>query len=56
LAGQVDYTCTLIAEISQHALAGTVKVYAIGTAERNPTLPNVPTSVEAGLPEFQAAP
>jgi tripartite-type tricarboxylate transporter receptor subunit TctC len=32
------------------------KAYAIGTTERNPALPNVPTSREAGVPEFQAAP
>jgi tripartite-type tricarboxylate transporter receptor subunit TctC len=29
--------------------------YAIGTPERNPALPDVPTSKEAGLPEFQAS-
>jgi tripartite-type tricarboxylate transporter receptor subunit TctC len=34
--------------------AGTIKVYAIGTSDRNPVLPNVPTSKEAGLAEFQA--
>ena len=28
--------------------------YVIGTVERHPVVPNVPTSVEAGLPEFQA--
>jgi len=31
-----------------------VKAYAIGAVERHPVVPNVPTSVEAGLPEFQA--
>jgi tripartite-type tricarboxylate transporter receptor subunit TctC len=29
-----------------------MKVYATGTAERNPALPNIPTTQEAGLPEF----
>jgi hypothetical protein len=33
-----------------------LKAYAVGTVERNPAIPNVPTSKEAGLPEFQAAP
>jgi tripartite-type tricarboxylate transporter receptor subunit TctC len=56
LAGQVDYTCTGITEVGQHVLAGNVKAYAIGTAERSPALPNVPTSMEAGLPEFKGAP
>ena len=29
--------------------------HAIGTGQRSPVLPNVPTSKEAGLPEFQAS-
>ena len=34
---------------------GTIKAFAIATAERNPALPNVPTTKEAGLPEFQVS-
>src|SRR4029077_9905664 len=33
---------------------GTIKAYAIATPERNPSLPNVPTTADAGLPAFQA--
>jgi tripartite-type tricarboxylate transporter receptor subunit TctC len=55
LGGQVDYMCSTIPEVVQQAQSGTVKAYAIGTPERNPTLPNVPTSEEAGLPAFQAS-
>jgi tripartite-type tricarboxylate transporter receptor subunit TctC len=55
LAGQVDYMCATIPEVFQQARSGTVKAYAVGTAQRNPTLPNVPTSKEAGLPAFQAS-
>src|SRR5713101_1360455 len=36
------------------ANAGTIKAYAVATPERNPSLPNVPTTTEAGLPAFQA--
>jgi tripartite-type tricarboxylate transporter receptor subunit TctC len=32
---------------------GTIKVFAIASPERNAALPAVPTSREAGLPEFQ---
>ena len=46
--------CDQIVNIVQQVQAGQIKAYAIGTAERNPALPNVPTSKEAGLPEFQA--
>ena len=54
ISGQVDFMCDQIVNIVQQVQAGQIKAYAIGTAERNPALPNVPTSKEAGLPEFQA--
>ena len=53
IAGQVDYICTPISDVVQQVQGGTVRAYAISTAERNPTLPNVPTAKEGGLPEFQ---
>jgi tripartite-type tricarboxylate transporter receptor subunit TctC len=54
ISGQVDYMCDQIVNIVQQVQAGQIKGYAIGTPERNPALPNVPTTKEAGLPEFQA--
>ena len=54
IGGQVDYMCDQIVNVVQQVESGQIKAYAIGTAERNPALPNVPTSKEAGLPEFQA--
>jgi tripartite-type tricarboxylate transporter receptor subunit TctC len=56
VGGQVDYMCKGIAEAGSQIEAGTAKAYAIGAAERHPALPNIPTSKEAGLPEFQASP
>jgi tripartite-type tricarboxylate transporter receptor subunit TctC len=56
VGGQVDYMVNGIAELGSQIQAGTVKAYAIGAAERHPAVPNVPTSTEAGLPEFQASP
>jgi tripartite-type tricarboxylate transporter receptor subunit TctC len=56
LGGQVDYMCGAIVDISPHVRAGAVKAYAIGADERSPALPNVPTTKEAGLPEFKAMP
>jgi tripartite-type tricarboxylate transporter receptor subunit TctC len=55
VAGQVDYMCGDGVVTAPQLAAGTIKVYAIAAAERNPALPSVPTSVEAGLPEFQAS-
>lgn len=54
VAGQVDYMCDQIVNAVPQINAGTIKAYAIATPERNPSLPNVPTTTEAGLPKFQA--
>jgi tripartite-type tricarboxylate transporter receptor subunit TctC len=53
LAGHVDYMCAPIAEVVPQVQGGTIKVFAIASPERSPALPDVPTSREAGLPEFQ---
>jgi tripartite-type tricarboxylate transporter receptor subunit TctC len=53
IGGQIDYMTNGIDQVGQHIQAGTIKAYAIGAAERHPDLPNVPTTLEAGLPEFQ---
>jgi tripartite-type tricarboxylate transporter receptor subunit TctC len=54
IAGQVDYMCDQIVNVVPQIQGGTIKGYAIGTPERNPALPDVPTAKEAGLPGFQA--
>ena len=53
VAGHVDYMSAPIAEIVPQVQGGTIKVFAIASPERSPALPEVPTSREAGLPEFQ---
>jgi tripartite-type tricarboxylate transporter receptor subunit TctC len=55
VGGQVDYMCADIITGGTHHEAGRIKVYGIASAERNPALPDVPTTVEAGLPEFQVS-
>jgi tripartite-type tricarboxylate transporter receptor subunit TctC len=53
LGGQVDYMCDGgIANSVPHVGSGAIKPYAIGSESRSPSLPNVPTAKEAGLPEF----
>ncbi len=52
IGGQVDYMCEPISEVVQQVKSGNIKAYATGLAERNPALPTVPTTKEAGLPEF----
>jgi len=54
VGGQVDYMCDQIVNAVPQINGGTIKAYAVATAERNPSLPDVPTTAEAGLPAFQA--
>jgi tripartite-type tricarboxylate transporter receptor subunit TctC len=56
LGGQVDYFMATILDVGPHLAAGAVKVYAVGAAERNPAIPNVPTTKEAGLPGLDSPP
>jgi tripartite-type tricarboxylate transporter receptor subunit TctC len=56
LGSQVDYFMATILDVGPHMGSGAVKVYALGAAERNAALPNVPTTKEAGLPGLDASP
>jgi tripartite-type tricarboxylate transporter receptor subunit TctC len=53
VAGQVDYICDPTPDIVQQLQGGTLKVYAVAAPTRSPVLPDVLTTIEAGLPEFQ---
>jgi tripartite-type tricarboxylate transporter receptor subunit TctC len=55
VAGQIDYLCADATTAKPQLEAGRIKAYAIASARRNPTLPDVPTSAEAGLPAFQTS-
>jgi tripartite-type tricarboxylate transporter receptor subunit TctC len=55
VGGQVDYMCDQIVNAVPQINGGTIKAYAIATPERNPSLPNLPTTAEAGLPQYQAS-
>jgi tripartite-type tricarboxylate transporter receptor subunit TctC len=56
LAGQVDYECDPVLGTLSQVQAGNVKALAIAAKKRSPLLPDVPTSHEQGLPEFDIAP
>ena len=53
LSGQVDYMCDQIVNLVTQVKAGAIKAYAIASPERSPALPDVPTTKEAGLPDYQ---
>ena len=45
--------CDQIVSVAEQVRANTIKAYAIASAQRSPALPDVPTTKEAGLPEYQ---
>ena len=55
VGGQVDYMCDQIVNLVEQVKAGSIRAYAIATAERSPALPDVPTTKEAGLPDYQVS-
>jgi tripartite-type tricarboxylate transporter receptor subunit TctC len=55
VAGQVDYMCDQIVNLVPQIQAGTIKAYAVALPQRSPALPEVPTTKEGGLPEYQVS-
>ena len=55
VGGQVDYMCDQIVNLVSQVKGGAIKAYAIATPERSPALPEVPTTKEAGLPDYQVS-
>jgi tripartite-type tricarboxylate transporter receptor subunit TctC len=55
VAGQIDYLCADATTGAPQIEGGAIKAFAIASPQRNPVLPNVPTTLEAGLPEFQTS-
>jgi tripartite-type tricarboxylate transporter receptor subunit TctC len=53
IAQQVDYVCDQTVGIVPQIQAGTVKGLVAAVPKRIPVVPDVPTSAEQGLPEFQ---
>jgi len=56
LAGQIDYECDPVLGTLGQVQAGNVKALVVAAKKRSPLLPDVPTSYEQGLPEFDCAP
>jgi len=55
VGGQVDYMCDQIVNVVEQVRGGTIRAYAIATSQRSPALPDVPTTREAGLPDYQVS-
>jgi len=50
IGGHVDFLCEQSVAVAESVLGGTVKAYATSGDKRSPTLPNVPTAKELGVP------
>lgn len=55
LAGEVQAGWSGIPNVAAHIRAGKLRVYAISTARRSSTLPEVPTAAELGYSDFDIA-
>jgi len=54
MSGQVHMAVATIPTSNTHIRSGKIKALAVGATKRAPSLPDVPTTVEAGLPGYQA--
>lgn len=55
LGGQVDFMCDQTTNTTSQIKSGKVKAYGVTTRTRVPSLPELPTMDEAGLPGFEVA-
>jgi tripartite-type tricarboxylate transporter receptor subunit TctC len=53
LGGQVDFLCDQTTNTTSQIRAGKVKAFAVTARNRVASLPDVPTTAEAGLPGFE---
>ena len=55
LSGEIQAGWSGIPNVAPHIRAGKLRVYAISTAQRSSTLPDVPTAAEQGFQDFDIA-
>jgi tripartite-type tricarboxylate transporter receptor subunit TctC len=55
LGGQVDFMCDQSTNTTSQIKAERIKVYGVTIKKRVPSLPNIPTMDEAGLPGFEVS-
>jgi tripartite-type tricarboxylate transporter receptor subunit TctC len=55
IGGQVDFLCDQTTNTTQQIKGGKVKAYAVTTKTRVPSLPDIPTMEQSGLPGFEVA-
>ena len=53
VGGRVDFVCDQVANVMSYVAAGSLKAFAVASANRSVSLPGVPTTAEAGLPDYR---
>lgn len=53
VGGQIDFMCDQTTNTTGQIKAGAIKAYAVTTADRVQSLPDLPTAAESGLPAIQ---
>lgn len=53
VGGQIDFMCDQVTNLTPQIIAGNVKAMGIATPARIAVLPNVPTTTEGGMPDYQ---
>lgn len=55
ITGQVDLAFDGLGSSASHIRAGTIRPLAVAAAKRSPSLPDVPTVAEAGIPDYEVS-
>jgi tripartite-type tricarboxylate transporter receptor subunit TctC len=55
LGGNIPLVYTAVAGAVQHVKSGRLVAIAVSSSKRAPSLPDVPTFIEAGIPDFEAS-
>ena len=55
VGGTVDLMCDQTTNTTEQIRAGTIKAFATTTSTRVPSLPDIPTAREAGMPNFEVS-
>ena len=53
IAGEIDFICDTISTSNIHVRSGKLRGIALASSKRFPTAPEIPTTAEAGLPNFE---
>ena len=55
MAGQVDLMFDGLGSSAAHIRGGRIKALAVASSKRAPGFPDIPSAVEAGIPQYQVA-